>query len=142
MSADETPPPILLIRSEGTLGAQVELHLLAVDGSPRLIARRDDLGPSEDLETLVRVAAMAETGFRDVVVDLEQVRWLNSTGLGWLVGLIRQRKLHGDTVALVGANERIAKLLQVTSLDIALPTYASLAEAARALRAEGTGNAG
>ena len=71
-------------------------------------------------------------GFHDVIVDLEPVQWLNSTGLGWLVGLSRQRKLQGDTVALAGANERIIKLLHVTSLDLVLPLHATVAEAARA----------
>ncbi len=137
MTRDATRPPILLIRNDGTCGAQVELHLLDPDGSTRLIGRRDGLGPDEDLETLVRVAEISDERFQDVVVDLERVKWLNSTGLGWLVGLVRHRKQYDDRVALVGVNERIAKLLQVTSLDIALPAYESLAAVAGALRAEG-----
>ena len=134
MTADRSPTPILLIRADGTLGAQVELHLLDQDGATRLIARRENLGPGEDLETLVRVGAMAGEPFRDVVVDLEGIKSLNSTGLGWLVGLVRQRKAHGDTVVLAGVNERIARLLKVTSLDLALTSYETPAEAARALR--------
>ncbi len=126
MTADGTRPPILLIRPEGILGGPVELHLLDADGSTRLIARREGLCPDEDLETLVRVAALDEHEVQDIVVDLDQVKWLNSTGLGWLVGLARQRKMHGDTVALVGGNERIARLLQVTSLDLALPAFETL----------------
>ena len=97
---------------------------------------------AEDLETLVRVIALADNDFQDVVVDLEGVKWLNSTGLGWLVGLARQRKHQGDAVALVGTNERIANLLEVTSLTLALPSHATLAEAVASLRAQGPGTEG
>ncbi|MEZ4388915.1 MAG: STAS domain-containing protein [Candidatus Krumholzibacteriia bacterium] len=142
MTADGTRPPILLIRPEGNLGGPIELHRLDPDGNEHLIARREGLGPDEDLETLVRVVALADHQIEDVVVDLAQVKWLNSVGLGWLVGLVRQRKLHGDTVALVGVNERIASLLHVTSLDLALPVHDSLAAAMQALRTDGPRSGG
>jgi anti-sigma B factor antagonist len=137
MTPDGTRPPILLIRSEANLCAPVELHLLEADGSTRLIERRESLGPTENLDKIVQEIVTAGTLFQDIVVDLGSVLWLNSTGLGALVGLIRQRKQLGETVALVGANERIAKLLKVTSLDLAMPSYETLAGAARSLRAEG-----
>jgi anti-anti-sigma factor len=140
MTADATRPPILLIRAEGTLGRNVELHLLDPDGDTRLIACRDGLDSGEDLETLVRVAAMAQTHFQDVIVDLERVKWLDSTGLGWLVGLARQRKQQDDAVALAGVNERIAKLLEVTSLNLALPSHPTVAAAAASLRAPASGS--
>jgi anti-anti-sigma factor len=130
-----TALPILVIRGEGQFGWHVEVSLLAESGEPSLIERRDSSRDGIDLVALVSEIAAAGIRFQHVIVDLERVHWLNSTGLGWLVGLVRQRKDLGDGVALAGVNERIAQLLKVTALDLVLPCYASVAEAAAALRA-------
>lgn len=137
MSTDGTRRPILLIRTVGMLGGVIDLLLLEPDGSTRLVMHRDSCAGDENLESLAEEVAALGTPYEDVIVDLEQVKWLNSTGLGWLVGLSRQRKQVGDAVALVGVSDRVAKLLQVTSLSIALPSYATLEEAALAMRQEG-----
>jgi anti-anti-sigma factor len=134
MTVDHTPPPILLIRGEGHLGGQVELYLLDADGTMNLLVRRDSPRDGSDLEAVVAEVAAGGTRFRDVLVDLERVQWLNSTGLGWLVGLVRQRKDQGDSAALACVNERVAKLLHATSLDLVVPSHETVAAAIRALR--------
>lgn len=134
MTADQTSTPILLIRGEGHLGGQVELFLLDADGTERLLARRDSPRDGGDLEMVVREVMADGTRFRDVIVDLKHVKWLNSTGLGWLVGLVRQRKEQGDTAALACVNERVGKLLHATSLDLVVPSHDSVAAAVQALR--------
>lgn len=142
MTADRTNPPILLIRGEGHLGGHVDLILLDADGTERLLTRRDGLRDGDDLEAVVAEVTAGGTSFRDVIVDLARVKWLNSTGLGWLVGLVRQRKELGDTAALACVNERVGKLLHATSLDLVLPSHESVAAAVGALRPDledGTG---
>lgn len=134
MTADPTTPPILLIRGEGHLGGQVTLFLLDQDGTERLLGRRDSPHGVDDLETVVREVTAGGTLFRDVIVDLQKVKWLNSTGLGWLVGLVRQRKEQGDAAALACVNDRVGKLLHATSLDLVVPSHASVAAAVQALR--------
>ncbi|MBD3220780.1 STAS domain-containing protein [bacterium] len=141
MTADRTPPPILLIRGEAHFVGKVEFALLDGDGNERSIASREHPPAGTGLEAMVQEIATAGTDFQDVIVDLEKVVWLNSTGLGWLVGLARQRKQQGDSVVLTGANERVAKLLHVTSLDLALPMHETIAAAAAALRTDGEGPA-
>lgn len=142
MNIDRTPPPILVIRGEGQLGWHVEMSLLDTDDSLRLLDSRATLRAGDDLATLVAEIAAEGLRFQHVIVDLARVQWLNSTGLGWLVGLIRQRKELKERVALAGTNDRIAQLLQVTALDLVLPRYASVIEAAAALRAGPAGGDG
>ena len=141
MTPDKTRTSMLLLRSDGYLGTQIELHLLDPDGSTRLVGQLDRLHAGEDLETVTRVAALNDEPFHDIVVDLERVNWLDSSALGLLVGLFRHRKRQGEQVVLTGVNERIAAIMKVTSLDLALPIHASVADAARALRAEEPGDA-
>jgi anti-anti-sigma factor len=142
MTAESPRPPILVIRGDANFVGTIELFQRDQDGDETLVASREGPRAGGDLAALVAEIAASGTGFHDVIVDLEPVQWLNSTGLGWLVGLSRQRKLQGDTVALAGANERIIKLLHVTSLDLVLPLHATVAEAARALRDGGEDRSG
>jgi anti-sigma B factor antagonist len=69
-----------------------------------------------------------------VVVDLEDVGFLDSTGLGVLVfGLKRVRERGGD-LSLVCAHEQILKVLSITGLSKILKVYATLDEAAEPAR--------
>jgi anti-sigma B factor antagonist len=58
-----------------------------------------------------------DAGPGTVVVDMSGVEWIDSTGLGTLVGALkRAREKHG-TVMVAGAPGRIAKHFQVTGLS-------------------------
>lgn len=134
MTADARTLPILLVQGVGHLGGPVTFHLLDDEGQTQLVDRRDGPRPGDDLATLVEEVAAAGARFQDVIVDLEPVKWLNSTGLGWLVGLNRRRKTEGDDVVLACVGDRVAKLLHTTSLDLALRSFETVATAAEALR--------
>lgn len=136
MTAPDARPPILVIRGEGHFGGQLDFLLIDPDGVERLVERRDGPAPGDDLEMAVQDVALTCPAFQDIIVDLAEVKWLNSTGLGWLVGLNRKRNQVGHDVVLAGVNERIERLLQTTSLHLALDSYESVARAARALRAD------
>jgi anti-sigma B factor antagonist len=58
-------------------------------------------------------------GAQQVVVDLSGVEFLDSFGLGVLVGGLRRARLHGGRLVLAAANDRIRTVLEVTSLDTA-----------------------
>lgn len=63
-----------------------------------------------------QLIALVEAGQRNIVIDLEGVEFLDSTGLGVLVGgLKRARTNHGDLV-LVCTQRRILKVLEITGL--------------------------
>ncbi len=56
-------------------------------------------------------------GVVDLVVDLGQVTFLDSTGLGVLVGRLRFMRQHGGSMVLVSDNERVLKVFGITGLD-------------------------
>lgn len=53
----------------------------------------------------------------DLVVDLSEVTFLDSTGIGVLVGALRRRREQGATLHLVTDQESILKILSITNLD-------------------------
>lgn len=74
------------------------------------------------------VAALAE-GCRDVIVDLEGVGFIDSSGLGVLVGGLRRAKERGGSLRLVCTKDSILKIFRITGLDKVLPTFAQVDEA-------------
>ena len=59
--------------------------------------------------------AQAATG--DVVIDLAGVDFMDSTGLGVLVGALTRSREAGTTLELARPGERVLRLLQLTGLD-------------------------
>jgi anti-sigma B factor antagonist len=72
---------------------------------------------------------LASEGRSDVIVDLDGVEFLDSTGLGVLVsGLKRFRTMGGDLV-LVCNRSRILDVLKLTRLDQAFDVHPTVAAA-------------
>jgi anti-sigma B factor antagonist len=67
--------------------------------------------------------------YGDVVLQLEQVEFVDSSGLGALVRLMRAARAKGGDLKLSGVPPRIRKMLELTSLLSQFETYDSLEEA-------------
>jgi anti-sigma B factor antagonist len=68
-------------------------------------------------------------GATRLVLDLEAVDFLDSTGLGTIVGLLKRVRTHGGDLRLVCTEARIRRLFEITGLDKAVPLHASLDDA-------------
>ena len=71
-------------------------------------------------------------GQHDLVVDLDQVEFLDSTGLGVLVGGLKRVRAHDGSLRLVCTQERILKVFRITGLTKIFPIHDSVAEAVAA----------
>jgi anti-anti-sigma factor len=69
-----------------------------------------------------------------IVIDAAELRHLDSTALGELVGSMRRLHAAGREICLVQPGQRIVLLLQLTHLDALFPTYATVADALAALQ--------
>jgi anti-sigma B factor antagonist len=63
-----------------------------------------------------RLLELVADGTRQIIVDLEAVEFLDSTGLGVLVGGLRRVRAEGGHLALVCTQERILKIFRITGL--------------------------
>jgi len=59
---------------------------------------------------------LVNNGFYQLVVNMEKVEFLDSTGLGVLVGGLKRVRAHDGSLDLVCTQERILKLFRVTGL--------------------------
>jgi anti-sigma B factor antagonist len=73
-----------------------------------------------------------EQGHTRIVLDLSEVAFCDSTGLGVLVQ-VRQRAIAGGGwLRLVGVTQPVRRALEITNLDRIIPSYRTVAEATAA----------
>jgi len=76
-----------------------------------------------------RVRELAASGAVHLIADLSQVDFLDSTGLGVLVGGLKRLREDGGSLALVITTPRILRVFQITGLTKALTAWPSAADA-------------
>jgi anti-sigma B factor antagonist len=72
---------------------------------------------------------LVSAGSYHLIVDMEKVDFLDSTGLGVLVGGLKRFRAHDGTLRLVCTEERILKIFRITGLTKVFPIHASVDEA-------------
>src|SRR5690606_27566541 len=72
---------------------------------------------------------LVNKGNHHLVVDMEKVEFLDSTGLGVLVGGLKRVRAHDGTLDLVCTQERILKIFRITGLTKVFGIYESVQEA-------------
>lgn len=66
---------------------------------------------------------LAHDGAPSVVLDLSAVEFLDSTGLGVIVGILKRIRTHGGELRLAGAPEQVRRVFEITRIDDILPMY-------------------
>ena len=76
-----------------------------------------------------RVNALIAQGHANLVVDLEGVEFMDSTGLSVLVSGLMRTSEAGGGMAVVCTRAQVLRLLALTGLDQVLKVHGSIAEA-------------
>jgi anti-sigma B factor antagonist len=78
-----------------------------------------------------KLAQVASSGQNHLVVNLDAVGFLDSTGLGVLVGALKRVRAEDGFVRLVCQQERLLKILRITGLAQVFAVYDSVELAVR-----------
>jgi anti-sigma B factor antagonist len=81
------------------------------------------LGESAEHLSSELASLLSDASVEGVVLDLENINYLDSTGLGELVGYLGRFQDSGKRLKLVKPNQTIVKLLQLTRLDLVFKIY-------------------
>jgi len=65
----------------------------------------------------------------NILVDLRGVTFMDSTGLGTLVGGLKRVKEHDGTLGLICTSRAVLRVLQITGLDNVFPIHPTLDQA-------------
>ena len=71
-------------------------------------------------------SALVDDGRSRVAVDLREVSFLDSSGLGALIGAMKGARAAGGDLRLVGPTEQVQMVLKLTNLDRVLVTADSV----------------
>ena len=79
---------------------------------------------------------LVNNGHYQLVVNMEKVEFLDSTGLGVLVGGLKRVRAHDGSLDLVCTQERILKIFRITGLTKVFGIHESVDQAIAARKAE------
>jgi anti-sigma B factor antagonist len=92
-----------------------------------------EVGGEVDVYTAPRlreaVVTAIESGKNRLVIDVESVEFLDSTGVGVLVGALKKVRSNGGTLDIVCTQPRLLKIFDITGLDKVFGLHSSLADA-------------
>jgi anti-sigma B factor antagonist len=108
----------------------VSFHMESVstgDCAVLRVAGEIDLYTAPELRE--RVIRLIDDGIRHVIADLRDVDFLDSTGLGALVGSLKRLRLREGSLELVTSGGRILQIFQITGLTRAFALHSSVPDA-------------
>jgi len=74
------------------------------------------------------IKTLVDDGKFNIIVDLEKVAFLDSTGLGVLVGGLKRVKHHDGELGIICNQEKILRIFRITGLTKVFPIYRSREE--------------
>jgi anti-sigma B factor antagonist len=109
----------------------LDLHVTA-SGSYTVVEVGGEIDMASAPELRECLYQTIDAGSRRLVVDLRRVGFIDSVGLGVLVGAKRRLREHGhddSSVLLVGADGLVLRAFRLSGLDRVFPLHATLADA-------------
>ena len=103
------------------------MQIATTPGSDRYlitVSGEVDLATSPDLD--VAIIAAIDSGATSVVIDLTDVSFMDSSGLGVIVRALKRCREAENDLDLVITNERVLKVFGITGLDQVIPIHASI----------------
>jgi anti-sigma B factor antagonist len=70
-----------------------------------------------------RLVSLVESGSYQLILDMESVEFLDSTGLGVLVGGLKRVRAHEGWIDLVCTQSRILRIFRITGLNRVFSIY-------------------
>jgi anti-sigma B factor antagonist len=88
---------------------------------------RVDSEGAVDLDLALQTAV--SEGKYKIILDMSQVRYINSSGLRTLADILTQNKQNGGDLRLVDLNPKVARVFQIIGFDKFFNAYDTLEEA-------------
>jgi anti-sigma B factor antagonist len=137
----QTPPTLLedasaayrCTSSARETGERMDLDLnVRKDGDHSVLEVAGEIDVYTAPKLREQLIELVSDGSYHIVVDLEKVDFLDSTGLGVLVGGLKRVRNHDGSLQLVCTQEKILKIFRITGLTKVFPIHSSVADAVSA----------
>jgi len=92
------------------------------------------MGGPETISVHEKIKDLVSQGKKRVVIDLSHVKWMNSSGLGTMMGCLTSLRNAKGELKLSGVTEKVKSLFMITKLITLFETYGSPEEAVEAFK--------
>jgi anti-sigma B factor antagonist len=106
------------------------------DGDVYVIALTGEIDLYTAPEFKQQLLEVIGKGGKQVVVDLTDTTFIDSTTLGVLVGGVKRLRPNGGQLSIVCSDRNITKIFEITGLNRVFPIHETRAEALESLAAE------
>ena len=93
-----------------------------------LIAGEIDHHTSQELRRQTE-SALEQMGGKNIIVGFQEVTFMDSSGIGVMIGRYKQIQSLGGRIAIACPNEKIEEIIHLSGLSRLLPSFPSLNEA-------------
>ncbi len=94
----------------------IKVNVRETDGDCSIVELAGEIDVYTSPKVKDALGELIDRGVYNLVIDLEKVRYIDSTGLGVLIGGLKRVREHGGTVNLVCTNPQIKKIFDITGL--------------------------
>jgi anti-sigma B factor antagonist len=97
------------------------------------------MGGSDQIACHQKIKELIEEGRKWIVIDLGKVEWLNSSGLGLLIGCLVSCRNVGGEMVIARATKKVNSIFMMTQVIKTFDTYPEVDLAVAALKEKITG---
>jgi anti-sigma B factor antagonist len=90
------------------------------------------MGGPETIAVHDKVKELIDQNKKQVVIDLSNVKWMNSSGLGTIMGCLTSLSNAEGDLKLCGVTEKVKSLFMITKLITLFETFSTVDEAVNA----------
>jgi anti-sigma B factor antagonist len=106
------------------------------EGMVILTLKGNLMGAPETEDFREAVKKHLEVGAQRFIIDLKEVKWMNSLGLGSLISTYTSVKHKEGVMVIANVSEKIKSLFMITQLIKVFQNYNTVDEAIQALKGE------
>lgn len=104
-----------------------------VDGHTGIVDVKGDMSAACEDALMAAYASACGAGTKGVVLNFDQLDFLNSGGIGLLVTLLVRANRNGQRISACGLSDHYREIFELTRLDDAIAIHPTAAEALAAV---------
>jgi anti-sigma B factor antagonist len=101
------------------------------DGTERTVHLEGTCDLASAPQLREKLTELRPPAVKDLIVDVSGLEFIDSTGLGLLLGAMRRLRESGGSLSIAGATGGVLRVLEITDLDKVIPLFPDI-ESARA----------
>jgi anti-sigma B factor antagonist len=101
----------------------MDIKVRHLPGGVAVVSPSEKLNMATAMDLREAISALVSSGMNFLIIDLSEVDFIDSSGLGGLVSGLKKAREQGGDLRLAAPNEQIKLVLELTNLDKVLASF-------------------